>query len=86
MIIEALLVGLVLSIDSFSAALAMGHRPFTSKDAIKFALSSGIAEGLVALFGALAGAHIIAKFAAVDHWIAFGLLMAVALHMGYESV
>lgn len=85
MIAEAILVGLVLSIDSFSAALAMGHRPFTNKDALKFALSSGIAEGIVALFGALAGAHIITKFAAIDHWIAFGLLMAIALHMAFEG-
>lgn len=51
---------------------------FTDKDAFKFAFVSGGAEGGVALFGALAGAHIISKFSAIDHWIAFGLLAGVA--------
>ena len=52
---EVLIVGLILSADSFSAAVAMGLRPFSKKDAIKFAASSGIAEALFALIGAMAG-------------------------------
>lgn len=83
---EIVTVGLILSADSFSAAIAMGLRPFTRKDAIKFALSSGGAEAVVALFGALAGTFIISRFAAIDHWIAFFLLMAVAVHMAYEGL
>ena len=83
---EVLIVGLVLSADSFSAAIAMGHRPFSEKDAFKFALSSGGAEALVATVGAIAGKKIISQFAAIDHWIAFGLLLLVALHMGYEGI
>lgn len=85
-LLEVIVVGLVLSADSFSAAIAMGHRPFSNKDAYKFAASSGGAEALVALIGALAGAHIISKFAAIDHWIAFTLLLGVALHMAYEGI
>lgn len=83
---EVIIVGLVLSADSFSAALAMGHKPFTKSDAYKFALSSGIAEGLMTLIGALAGSFIISRFSAIDHWIAFLLLAAVALHMAYEGI
>jgi putative Mn2+ efflux pump MntP len=85
-ILEILIIGLVLSIDSFSAAVAMGHRPFTRKDALKFAFSSGGAEGLATLVGALAGAHLISRLEAWDHWIAFVLLMAVALHMAWEGI
>lgn len=84
--LEVLVVGLILSADSFSAAVAMGHRPFSEKDAFKFALSSGSAEALVTLIGALAGSQIISRFKAIDHWIAFGLLAAVAAHMAYEGV
>lgn len=84
--IEIITIGLILSIDSFSAAVAMGVRPFTKEDAIKFALSSGIAEGLVTLFGAFAGLHLISKVSAFDHWIAFGLLFSVAAHMAYEGI
>lgn len=78
--------GLALSADSFSAALAMGLKPHRPKDSLKFAVSSGSAEGLVALLGALAGANLIARIASFDHWIAFGLLAAVAAHMFKEGV
>lgn len=84
--LEIILVGLVLSADSFSAAVAMGMRPFTKKDALKFAFMSGAAEGLVALLGAEAGEHLISKIKAYDHWIAFTLLLAVSLHMAYEAI
>lgn len=82
---EIIIIGLILSADSFSAAVAMGMRPFSRKDAIKFALSSGGAESLLALAGAMAGLHLISKIEAFDHWIAFILLMGVALHMAYEG-
>lgn len=85
-VLEVLAIGLILSADSFSAAVAMGHRPFSEKDAFRFALSSGGAEALVTLVGALAGAHIISRFEAIDHWVAFALLAGVALHMAYEGV
>lgn len=84
--LEVMLLGCVLSVDSFSAAMAMGHRPFTKKDAYRFAFASGGAEAFVALIGALAGKQIIKHFSEYDHWIAFGLLAAVALHMAYEGI
>lgn len=86
LIFEIFIVGLILSADSFSAAVAMGLRPFSKKDAFKFAAASGAAEAICTLIGAMAGAHIISQFSAIDHWIAFGLLGAVALHMAYEGV
>ena len=82
---EIIIVGLILSADSFSAAVAMGLRPFSKKDAFKFAFSSGGAEALVTLIGAMAGLHLISKIESFDHWIAFILLMGVALHMAYEG-
>lgn len=84
--LEVTVVGLVLSADSFSAAMAMGHRPFTRNDALKFAFSSGSAEAIVALLGAIAGHQVISRFEAIDHWIAFFILAAVALHMAYEGI
>ncbi len=83
---EVLIIGLVLSADSFSAAVAMGMRKFSGKDAFRFAFTSGFAEGLMALFGAFAGSYIVKKFSAIDHWFAFGLLFAVAIHMAYEGL
>lgn len=85
-IFEVVFVGLVLSVDSFSAAVAMGCKPFSKKEAFRFAVSSGAAEAVVALIGALAGSQVIRRFDAIDHWIAFTLLGLVSLHMGYEGV
>lgn len=83
---EVLTIGLILSADSFSAAIAMGMRPFERKDVLKFACLSGGAEAGVALIGSLAGSYVISQFSTVDHWIAFFLLAAVALHMAYEGI
>lgn len=85
-IIEVLIVGLVLSADSFSAALAMGSRPHKLSDTLRFAFLSGGAEALVSFLGALAGAKIIAEFDSIDHWISFFLLAAVAIHLAYEGI
>lgn len=84
-ILEILIVGLVLSADSFSAALAMGARPHKTSDTLKFALSSGGAEALVSFLGAIAGATIVAKFDSIDHWVSFFLLCGVAIHMAHEG-
>lgn len=84
--LEVLVLGLILSADSFSAALAMGSRPFQRKDALKFAFSSGGAEAMATFVGFWAGAHLIQFIAAVDHWIAFGLLALVAIHMAIEGI
>jgi len=86
MFYEIFIIGLILSADSFSAAIAMGMRPFSRRDAIKFAIASGSAEGFVALFGGLSGTYIVSKFQAIDHWIAFALLGAVAINMAYEGL
>ena len=83
--LEILLIGLVLSADSFSAAIAMGARSHKLSDSLKFAFSSGGAEALVTFLGAIAGAQIIAKFDSIDHWVSFLLLSFVAIHMAYEG-
>ncbi|CEG58634.1 manganese efflux pump MntP [Legionella fallonii] len=84
-ILEPIALGLVLSADSFSAAIAMGLKPHKFRDAIKFASLSGGAELIATFIGAWAGEKIISQFSSIDHWIAFFLLFAVAMHMLYEG-
>lgn len=84
--LEAFIIGLVLCADSFSAALAMGARPHKTRDSLRFAFSSGGAEAFVAFLGAIAGAKFIAQFDFIDHWISFGLLLIVAIHMIHEGI
>ena len=83
---EILFIGLVLSVDSFSASLAMGARDHKFSDSLKFAISSGGAEALVSFLGAIAGSTIIAQFDFIDHWISFVILLLVSLHMAYEGI
>ena len=85
-IYEIIIIGLALSADSFSAAIAMGYRPFTEKDAYRFAIASAGAEAMMTCVGFLAGAFVISKFSIIGHWIGFILLGGIAIHMGHEGV
>lgn len=82
---EPIILGIVLSADSFSASIAMGVKPHKSSDVLKFAALSGGAELIATFAGALAGEKVISQFGQYDHWIAFFLLFAVSIHMLYEG-
>lgn len=85
-ILEILMIGIVLSVDSFSAAIALGSREHKLSDTLRFASISGGAESFITFLGAFAGAKIIAQFDSVDHWISFILLGAAAAHMAFEGI
>jgi manganese efflux pump family protein len=84
-VLEVILFAVVLSIDSFSAAFAMGFRPFSPKRAFSFAFSSAFAEGMATLIGFLLGSGAKELIVNYDHWVAFGLLVAVGTHMCWEA-
>ncbi len=77
---------LVLSVDSFSGALALGFRPFTKNRVFIFALMSGGLEGLGTFVGFLLGNRLIDKIAAYDHWVAFSITFIVGARMIYASL
>jgi putative Mn2+ efflux pump MntP len=83
---ELILFSLVLSTDSFSAALAMGTRPFTLKRASFFAFSSGLSEGLAAYIGYVLGLSFIGILSASVQWLAFVALWIVGLNMIYNGI
>ena len=85
MTIEILLFSLVLSIDSFSAAVALGFRHFSRKRAFFFAFSSGLSEGLATTIGFFLGQLSRQFILQYDHWLAFSLLALVGGHMCYQS-
>lgn len=82
---EIVLFSIVLSIDSFSAAFAMGFRKFSAKRAFYFAFSSAFAEGFATAIGFLLGNVAKDLILTFDHWVAFGLLVAVGSHMCWEA-
>ncbi len=85
-LLEAILFGFVLSLDSFSAALALGFRKHQLKDSLLFAFLSGSSEAFVTYIGVILGSKIILQYDLIDHWIIFFLLTSVSLHMGYEGI
>jgi manganese efflux pump family protein len=85
MFLDLLLFSFILSIDSFSAALALGFRHFSARRALFFALSSGFSEGLATALGFLLGRLAQNLIAAYDHWVAFILLSLVGGHMCYHA-
>ena len=82
---EPIILGMVLSADSFSVSIAMGLKPHKFNDSFKFALMSGVAQLIATLTGAIAGETIISQLGQFDRWIAFFLLFAVFVHMLHEG-
>ncbi|MCX5930388.1 MAG: manganese efflux pump, partial [Cyanobacteria bacterium] len=85
MVIEIILFAAILSIDSFSAAFAMGFRRFSARRAFSFAFSSAFAEGAATAVGFLLGKVAKDLIVDYDHWVAFFLLVAVGIHMCWEA-
>ncbi|PKM97153.1 MAG: hypothetical protein CVU79_09785 [Elusimicrobia bacterium HGW-Elusimicrobia-3] len=86
--LELLLIALGLSMDAFAVSVASGatmkrlHLP----NALKMALFFGGFQALMPVLGWLAGLGMKSFISGVDHWIAFGLLLAVGGKMLYESL
>jgi len=83
-----LILALSLSVDAFAAALAKGaaQREHRLWDAIKIGLVFGACEAITPAIGWCLGAALSHYIDAYDHWIAFGLLTAVGLHLIKESM
>lgn len=84
--LEVFVFSIILSLDSFTAALALACRPFSSRNGLRFAIVSGLSEGLIAAAGFWAGKHILAYISSYDHWVAFILLFAVGLRMLWDAL
>lgn len=81
-----LILSLSMSADAFAAAIARGaaHRP-SWPAALRGGLVFGVIEALTPIIGWALGRAASEWVAAVDHWIAFGLLAAVGSKMIFEA-
>ena len=82
-----MLIAFGLALDSFSVSIANGLATETFKisKALTIALFFGFFQGLMPIFGWLAGESIADYISAFDHWVAFGLLTIIGVKMIYES-
>ena len=82
------LTGIGLSMDAFSVAISDGICLGKAKirDAFKIALFFGLAQGIMPTIGYFAGTFFESYIKAVDHWLAFLILLAIGLNMIRESI
>lgn len=82
-ITEIILIALGLSMDAFAVSVASGLAQPRSclVHALRLGLVFGIFQALMPALGWLGGTGFRDLLAPVDHWIAFGLLMLIGLHM-----
>ena len=85
--IAIVILSLSMSADAFAAAIGRGaqHRP-TVPQALRSGLVFGVIEAITPLIGFALGVAAAGFVAAIDHWIAFGLLGAVGGKMIWEAL
>ena len=80
--LEILLIGLGLSMDCFAVSLSFSAcGKLAWKDVLKVSAFFGLFQGLMPVIGWLIGSSFQSLIQAVDHWLAFGILGAIGLHM-----
>jgi len=84
-IIETLVVAICLGMDAFSVALGVGSKGATARQTFRLSFHFGLFQFLMPLIGWLAGRSAVGVVQAYDHWVAFGILLAVGLHVIVES-
>lgn len=76
-----------LAMDAFAVSIAAGLAlaPVTFRQTARLAFHFGLFQFIMPLLGWFAGAQVEVYVAAVDHWIAFGLLFAIGGKMLWET-
>lgn len=86
-IFEQFLVALALAMDAFAISICIG---LASQNKVREAVEAGLwfggAQGLMAFGGFLLGYTFRDKIEALDHWIAFALLVFIGISMIRESI
>ena len=77
------ILGLSLSVDAFAAAVGKGATEQHARlnDAVRIGAVFGFFEAITPVIGWVLGLALSTWIAAVDHWIAFGLLLAIGGNM-----
>jgi putative Mn2+ efflux pump MntP len=87
-LISTLLLGVGLSMDAFAVSVTNGLivRRLRFRFAVKMALCFGIAQAVMPFLGYTLGRGFAEYIAAIDHFIAFGLLAFIGIKMILESI
>jgi len=80
-----LAIGLAMDAAAVCAARGLAARALGLREVLKVAVLFGGAQALMPWIGAMAGRRLGPMFEQWDHWVAFGLLGAIGLHMLIEA-
>lgn len=85
--VSIVLLGLAMSTDAFAAALGKGAGMLRPRwpEALRIGVIFGVVEGITPVIGWLLGSAASRYIEAWDHWIAFGMLGVLGLHMIYKA-
>jgi putative Mn2+ efflux pump MntP len=77
-----------LAMDAFAVALAAGVtlQRVTARHTFRLAWHFGLFQFLMPVIGWLAGLSVAERIAALDHWVAFGLLALIGTKMIWEAI
>jgi putative Mn2+ efflux pump MntP len=86
-IFVVLTIALALAMDAFTVAVGISLRPEqrSLRQAIRLSVSFGFFQFVMPILGWLAGTKILPLIQAIDHWVAFGLLLLIGSRMIYSS-
>lgn len=87
-IVELLLIGIGLSMDAFAVSICKGLsvKELRWKHALLAGIYFGGFQALMPLIGFLLGSQFQSLIEAIDHWIAFALLLLIGINMIREAV
>lgn len=84
--LEVWFLALALSMDALAVSLGIGARfGLGAGAALRPAFSFGFFQGVMPLLGFLLGAAFLEYIAALDHWVAFVILLGIGAKMIHES-
>jgi putative Mn2+ efflux pump MntP len=87
-ILVILSVALALAMDAFTVAVGISLEPEQRGvwQTIRLSVSFGFFQFMMPILGWLAGTKILLLIQAIDHWVAFGLLLLIGGRMIYSSL
>jgi putative Mn2+ efflux pump MntP len=86
-LVTIVVIAVGLAMDSFAVSIVGGtaYKRLQIKHALRIAFFFGSFQAFMPLIGSLAGVTIRGRISNYDHWVAFGLLVAVGAKMIFES-
>lgn len=82
---EIFILAIVLGIDAFSVALAVGACGCTFRQIFRLSFHFGLFQFFMPIIGWLLGRNVVFLVQSYDHWVAFALLFFIGAKMLYEA-